>query len=846
MADTSPGGGYSVAIDLGTSNTVAVLRWPDGRTRPLLFDGNPILPSGVFLDPEGRLHVGRDAQRMAGLDPARFEPNPKRRIDEDAVVLADRAVPVVDLLAAILGAVARAVMEAVGFLPATVLTYPAAWGQPRRDKLVAAAARAGWPPVHLVPEPVAAARYFADVLRRPVPFGSSLAVFDFGGGTLDIAVVRNDNGRFVVTGTGGIPDLGGLDVDAALVEHLGAVINERDPASWQALTRPDTTTMRRDRRLFWEDVRGAKEMLSRTTVAPITVPGVEHAVHLTREELERVASPLLRRAVYETSSVIVRSGLRPDQLAGLFLVGGSSRLPLVARLLHAELGVAPTVLEQPELPVAEGALAELPAFVAAAPVPASGRAPAPAPPPVAPPPPVPARRPWYARPATWVAAVAGLLVLAIGGVTGYVVLRSSDRAVSFQSVHQTATFPTGLQPGDVDAISVQVSGDTAYAGWQHGDSFDVAAIPLAGGNPRWRRTIDGTSKKWADIRVVPGAVVVTADNIDSKQPRRMSVLDPATGTERWHKDIYGGDDVLQVGKLLIVVSVHDGALYGYAIQNGKQAWVRPDPKDSSGDPVGTQTMRVTTPDNLTGPADLNGQPVPADTGDDTRLAQITDGRVLNVIDTSDGKVKQHHSSLGTSFDDYLAYDGKVYEVTRSNGYHIQAYDLDKLGEPVGVYSAPDSTYTFEAIAPCGAGRICVLDRAKDPEVVAIDVAARKAVWHKPAPGAGALIPVGDRVLATSLNGSPASWLFDRNGKQLLATGEQGDIGVRVNSGSLIFFSNGPTTYASNVSLSGVAAASGKYTALGELKDVRSGACSWNEQYIACARQTDFAVWRFAA
>src|SRR5256885_898168 len=67
----------------------------------------------------------------------------------------------------------------------------------------------------------------------------------------------------------------------------------------------------------------------------------------------------MQRAVYETAAVIQRCGLRPDQLAGLFLVGGSSRLPIVARLLHAQLGIAPTVLEQPELPVAEGALAEL-------------------------------------------------------------------------------------------------------------------------------------------------------------------------------------------------------------------------------------------------------------------------------------------------------------------------------------------------------------------------------------------------------------------------------------------------------------------------------------------------------
>ena len=102
-------------------------------------------------------------------------------------------------------------------------------------------------------------------------------------------------------------------------------------------------------------------MLSRTTVAPVAVPGVEAAVPLTREELERRGRRRCCAGRWsETRRVVAAAGLRPEQLAGLFLVGGSSRIPLVARMLHAELGIAPTVLEQPELPVAEGALTDLP------------------------------------------------------------------------------------------------------------------------------------------------------------------------------------------------------------------------------------------------------------------------------------------------------------------------------------------------------------------------------------------------------------------------------------------------------------------------------------------------------
>jgi outer membrane protein assembly factor BamB/actin-like ATPase involved in cell morphogenesis len=359
--------GFALGVDLGTSHTVAMLRHPDGRTRPLLFDGQPLLPSAAYLDATGRLHVGADARRLGHADPGRFEPHPKRHVDDGTVLLGDTAVPVAALMAALLGAVAREAVATAGFLPPATVTHPASWGPTRRAVLADALSRAGWPAATTtVPEPVAAARYFADVLRRPVPAGSALAVFDFGGGTLDVAVVRNDGSRWTVAASGGADDLGGLDLDAALVDHLAKSLGAAEPEAWRALTEPVTLAQWRARRQFWEDVRGAKEMLSRSSFAPVPVPGVEQAVHLTRDELEGAAGPLVRRGVAEAAAVIAAAGLAPADLAGLFLVGGSSRVPMVARLLHSELGIAPTVLEQPELPVAEGAV--LAGAAAAAPV----------------------------------------------------------------------------------------------------------------------------------------------------------------------------------------------------------------------------------------------------------------------------------------------------------------------------------------------------------------------------------------------------------------------------------------------------------------------------------------------
>ena len=107
------------------------------------------------------------------------------------------------------------------------------------------------------------------------------------------------------------------------------------------------------------NVRAAKEQLSRASSAAVHVPLFESDTHVTREEFEALARPWLDRTVFLTGQVISQTGLRPDQIAGLFLVGGSSRIPLAGTLLHRRFGVAPTLIAQPELVVAMGATAAL-------------------------------------------------------------------------------------------------------------------------------------------------------------------------------------------------------------------------------------------------------------------------------------------------------------------------------------------------------------------------------------------------------------------------------------------------------------------------------------------------------
>ncbi|MGH3645989.1 MAG: Hsp70 family protein [Micromonosporaceae bacterium] len=256
---------------------------------------------------------------------------------------------------------------------------------------------------------MAASAYFATVLGHRLVPGQTVVVYDLGAGTFDVSVVRRTPDGHEVVAVDGMPDFGGLDLDAIVVQRAGAVIAPHAPQIWRHLSAPSDTTSWRAFRTLWDDARGAKETLSREASAGMHVLLADRDVRVTREEFEAAATPRLQHTATLTARVMEQAKVGNDALAGLFLVGGSSRVPTVATILHRTIGVAPTVLEQPELVVAEGALhATRPATIGA-PAPDGPRpvtsylpptSPAPlAQPPVAapapPPPPLPGKPPRY-------------------------------------------------------------------------------------------------------------------------------------------------------------------------------------------------------------------------------------------------------------------------------------------------------------------------------------------------------------------------------------------------------------------------------------------------------------------
>ena len=348
-----------LGIDFGTSNTVAVLASPGRPPRPLSIDGTGWIPSAIYVDDDGTLSVGRDAERKARLSPERFEANPKRRIDDGEILLGVRVVPVVDAIAAVLRRVGEEARRQLnGRSPDQVhLTHPAQWGASRQNILLAAARAAGLgtTQITLIPEPVAAAAHFASLAGKTLPVGSSLAVYDLGGGTFDCAVVGATRQGFTVLAESGLADVGGVDFDQVVVDHLGRTVSSADPARWQALSRPRTAGDRRAARALREDVRAAKETLSRYAQTDLPLPDPFEDTLLTRREFEGLVRPVLTRTVEVLAETVRRAGLTPDRLVGVYLVGGSSRIPLIASLISDKLGVVATTLDQPETSVAMGA-----------------------------------------------------------------------------------------------------------------------------------------------------------------------------------------------------------------------------------------------------------------------------------------------------------------------------------------------------------------------------------------------------------------------------------------------------------------------------------------------------------
>jgi len=213
---------WTLAVDFGTSNTAAAHTTPLGgavETLQLSHTG-ATMPSAVFVASPEEIVVGDHARDRAESYPPGYVPSPKRSLGQGVVQVAGYEVPAARLVAAVLRAVLERACAAHGGSAPTrlVLTHPEAWLPREVQVLTDAAGLLGLPSsteVTTVSEPRAAARYYAG--GRGLEPGRLVAVFDFGGGTLDVAVLRADDaGDVEVVAARGDDGLGGRTLDAAV------------------------------------------------------------------------------------------------------------------------------------------------------------------------------------------------------------------------------------------------------------------------------------------------------------------------------------------------------------------------------------------------------------------------------------------------------------------------------------------------------------------------------------------------------------------------------------------------------------------------------------------------------
>lgn len=351
---------WVLAVDFGTTNTVAAVADASG-VRVLTVNGRPVMASAVFLHDDGWF-VGDTAIRMARHRLDRFEPCPKRAIPDGSLFLGGTDVPVGDAITEVFRPLVTEARAQHGGQPPDlfVVTHPATWTAGRIDILLRAASAAtrGWPRPQPLPEPVAAAQRVLHIENMPAT--ARIVVLDLGGGTTDVTVVDRHGDRLQVVGNPlGRDGLGGVDFDLRLARCMVAEVNA--PGLYDRLAGSHDPELRERAVDIRDHARDVKEQLSQQAAVPAQLPKSppELPVHVNRPMLEQLIRGTEQEPGLEQAVALVDDALRAappgPPLAGVFLVGGSSRIPLLGALVTHRTGRVPIRHGDPTTAVAEGA-----------------------------------------------------------------------------------------------------------------------------------------------------------------------------------------------------------------------------------------------------------------------------------------------------------------------------------------------------------------------------------------------------------------------------------------------------------------------------------------------------------
>jgi molecular chaperone DnaK len=349
-------------IDLGTTNSLIGVYESGFPTLLADAEGKRLIPSVVYFPEKGIPVVGREGLRMQAFHPECTFSSVKRLIgrrfgEEGTQNLGGTVGSPVTLpihgqnltpeevsseILKKLKSFAEARLGAA--VDRAVITVPAYFNDAQRAATRKAGELAGFTVERILSEPTAAAlSYGLDRLQE----NAKVAVYDLGGGTFDLSILRLDNGVFEVLSTHGDTRLGGDDLDEAIA---GLILREAGMGSLNT---------ERSIRLK-QAARAAKETLSTQETTVVLLPFLEGEksveIPLTREQVEKVCAPIVARTRALCLRALEDAGLKSEQLDQVILVGGSTRMPLVQKLVAEVFDKEPNLSQHPDEAVALGAV----------------------------------------------------------------------------------------------------------------------------------------------------------------------------------------------------------------------------------------------------------------------------------------------------------------------------------------------------------------------------------------------------------------------------------------------------------------------------------------------------------
>jgi molecular chaperone DnaK len=342
-----------LGIDFGTTNSVAAVHRA-GQTEIIPTEyGDRILPSAVYIDAEGNIFVGSPARNVAVLHVNSTVLSVKRRVGTDLRYYINTETYTPEKIASFVFKKVRDMAEhhLGSRVKKAVITVPAHFEDVRRQAVSGAARAAGLEPVRIINEPTAAALAFG--MQRS--FEGTVAVFDLGGGTFDISILRISEGIFEVLATRGDAHLGGDDFDKKIADHLIRGFRE---AHGIDLSR-DTFALQK----VTEEAEKVKKQLSSQRMVDVEIPFIAAdndgplnlKTVLARDEFEEMINGAVERTLRLTSSALRDAGMRPENVDRVLLVGGSTRIPLVQGRIEELFGKPPERSMSPDEVVAAGA-----------------------------------------------------------------------------------------------------------------------------------------------------------------------------------------------------------------------------------------------------------------------------------------------------------------------------------------------------------------------------------------------------------------------------------------------------------------------------------------------------------